>query len=309
MPTLSGIVPAISFRAKVLKALRRAFDAEGFLEVETPCAISAPAAEEYIEAPRAGDFFLRTSPELEMKRLLCAGMERIYQVGPCFREGENGRIHRSEFTMLEFYRAHWDYMQLLDFLKRVTVSIANDVNNSTVITYKGGKIELNTEWHIISVREAFRKFAPMSADEAAEEESRFEMLLTEYVEPNLPKDRPCVMIDYPIRFGAFARPKATDPTLAERWELYIGGVEIANAYGELTDPEIQRARFRDFSLTRKKNNLAEYPERVDFLHDLDCGMPPCSGAALGFDRLVMLLFGADSLVEVAFPLFPVEGTV
>jgi lysyl-tRNA synthetase class 2 len=109
-------------------------------------------------------------------------------------------------------------------------------------------------------------------------------------------------MDYPIRFGAFARPKASDATLAERWEAYVGGVELVNAYGELTDPAVQRERFRNFAETRRRNSLAEYPEPEEFLNDLDCGMPESAGAAMGFDRLVMLLRGASQLPEVSFPL-------
>lgn len=299
---LAPLVPALEFRAGVFAAVRRAFDSEGFVETDTPCGIAAPAAEEYIEAPRAGNFFLRTSPELEMKRLLCAGMERIYQLGPCFRSGENGRTHRSEFIMLEYYRAHWNYLDLLDFTKRFLVSAACAVNGTASLTYRGKTVDLAADWEIIPVREAFRKFAPMGADEAAEEESRFELLLTEHVEPNLPADRPCVLIDYPVRFGAFARTKKDDPTLAERWELYVGGVELANAYGELTDPAVQKERFRQFAETRKRGGLAEYPVPEAFLRDLECGMPPCAGAALGMDRLVMLLRGAEALNDIAFPL-------
>jgi len=301
-PSLAGLVPALEYRAKVLAAVRAAFDFEGFVETETPAGISAPAAEEYIEAPRAGAFFLRTSPELEMKRLLCAGMKRIYQIGPCFRSGENGRLHRSEFSMLEYYAASWDYRELLAFTKRFVLAAAEKVNGSPVIRFRGMTIDLSREWEILSVREAFRRYAPMSADEAAEEESRFELLLTENVEPNLPKDRPCVLMDYPIRFGAFARPKASDATLAERWEAYVGGVELVNAYGELTDPAVQRERFRNFAETRRRNALAEYPEPEEFLNDLDCGMPESAGAAMGFDRLVMLLRGASRLQDVSFPL-------
>ena len=302
--SLTGLVPALLFRAKVLSAVRRAFDGEGFAETETPVGISAPAAEEYIDAPRAGDFFLRTSPELEMKRLLCAGMDRIYQIGPCFRADENGRLHRSEFTMLEYYRAGWNYLELLDFTRRFVLSAALEVNGSPEIRYRGQAIDLSREWEILSVRDAFARFAPESADDAAREESRFEILLTEYVEPNLPKDRPCVLMDYPVRFGAFARAKESDPSLAERWEVYAGGVELANAYGELTDPAVQRARFEQFAGTRKRLGLSEYPVPSAFLDDLDRGMPDCSGAAMGFDRLVMLLRGADSLGDVSFPLDP-----
>lgn len=300
---LQRTVPALVFRAKVLAAVRRFFDASQFSETETPVGIFAPAAEEYIDSPKAGDdFYLRSSPELQMKRLLCAGMERIYQIGPCFRAEENGRLHRQEFSMLEWYMAHTDYLQLLDFTCALVRSTALAVNGSGLIRYRGEEIDLNAPWEPISVRDAFRRFADKDADEAAREEGLFELILTESVEPALPKDRPCVMMDYPERFGAFARPKPEDATLVERWEIYIGGVELANAYGELTDPKIQMQRFQSFADTRKRNHLKSYPEPTAFLEAIRHGMPDSAGCALGFDRLVMLLFGADSLAEVSYPL-------
>ena len=295
-------IPALKYRAGVLAAVRDFCNGRGYCEVETPVGVIAPAAEEYIESPQAGDFFLRSSPELQMKRLLCCGLEKMYQLGPCFRAGENGRLHRSEFTMLEWYEAHATYLDALDFTAELVRSAAHAVNGTGTITFRGQTIDLDAPWEIISVRDAFRRFAGRSADELAEEEGLFELVLTESVEPNLPKDRPCVLIDYPVRFGAFARPKPSDPTLVERWEAYIGGVELANTYGELTDPVIQRERFRQFAETRRRNGLAEYPEPVEFLDAIDSGMPDAAGGALGFDRLVMLLAGADSLAEISFPL-------
>lgn len=299
---LAALIPALRYRARVLAAVRKYCDRAGYCEVETPVGVIAPAAEEYIESPRAGDFFLRSSPELQMKRLLCMGLDRMYQLGPCFRAGENGRQHRSEFTMLEWYGAHDTYLDALDFTMGVVRSAAHEANGSGTIFFRGHEIDLDADWEVIPVREAFRRFAGKSADKLAEEEGLFELVLTESVEPNLPKDRPCVLIDYPIRFGAFARAKAEDPTLVERWEAYIGGVELANTYGELTDPVIQRERFRQFAETRKRYGLAEYPEPVEFLDAIDSGMPDAAGGAMGFDRLVMLLRGADSLAEVSFPL-------
>ncbi len=299
---LAAMIPALKYRAGVLASVRRYCDSCGYCEVETPVGIIAPAAEEYIESPAAGNFFLRSSPELQMKRLLCVGMERMYQLGPCFRANENGRLHRSEFTMLEWYTAHTTYLDALDFTAGLVRTAAHDLNGSGVIQYCGNTIDLDADWEIIPVREAFQKFSGLNADALAEKESEFEIVLTEKVEPNLPKDRPCVLIDYPIRFGAFARPKPTDPTLAERWEVYIGGVELANTYGELTDAVVQKERFRKFAETRRKNGLHEYPEPVEFLDAISSGMPDASGGALGFDRLVMLLYGADSLAEVSFPL-------
>ena len=299
---LQQTVAALKFRARVLAAVRAGFDKRGFTEVTTPVRIAAPAAEEYIDAPPAGAFFLRTSPELEMKRLLCAGMDRIYQIGPCFRAGERGRLHRTEFDMLEFYMTHTDYLELLETIRAIVIETAAVCTGGTKITSRGYEVELGGEWTLLSVREAFRMFAGVSADEVAEQESLFEEILVEKVEPNLPKDRPCVLIDYPIRFGAFARAKASDPTLAERWEVYVAGVELANTYSELINPVVQRERFAAARATRKRLGLTEYPEPTAFLDAIDHGMPPAAGSALGFDRLVMLLAGADSLSQIDFPL-------
>lgn len=299
--SLRTLKNTLAVRARIASALRRAFEKAAFIETETPVGIFAPAAEEYIEAPKAASFFLRTSPELQMKRLLAAGMERIYQLGPCFRAGENGRKHRPEFTMLEYYMTGADYLELLDFTRGFLASICEELYASHQFRFGEDTIDLD-RLEMIPVREAFRKFAGEDADRCAEEDALFEFVLVDRVEPSLPKDRPCVLIDYPIRFGAFARPKQTDPTLAERWEIYLGGIELANAYGELIDPAIQRSRFRRFAETRKKMNLAEYPEPTAFLEAIDAGIPPCAGAALGFDRLVMLLANRQNIADVAFPI-------
>lgn len=293
---LSGLARAFEFRSNALSLTRDFFRSQDFIEVETPIAIRAPAAEEYIEAPQTKDgLFLRSSPELEMKRLLAAGMKRIYELSPCFRLGENGRLHRQEFTMLEWYMAGADYREMLDFTIRLIRSLAKGLNVPDEIC------DVFCDWEIIPVREAFRKLAGADADQCAEEEALFETVLVEQVEPKLPKDRPCVLIDYPIRFGAFARPKPEDPTLAERWEIYIRGVEVANAYGELIDPVEQEKRFRKYNQKRRENGLSEYPEATEFLEAIRYGIPASSGCALGFDRIVMLLFGAKSLDEVTYP--------
>ncbi len=298
---LLSVARNLPVRAKIASLLRAAFDAARFVEVETPVGIIAPAAEEYIEAPKADGFFLRTSPELQMKRLLAAGMERIYQLGPCFRSGENGRRHRQEFTMLEFYQTGADYLQLLEFTQSFLLSVCRGLHGDSSFRFNGETISLE-KLEIIPVREAFRRFAGKSADQCAEEEGLFELVLVDQVEPKLPKDRPCVLIDYPVRFGAFARPKPADPSLVERWEIYLGGIELANTYGELIDPKIQRERFERFSQTRREQHLAEYPEPTAFLEAIDHGFPPCAGSALGFDRLVMLLTDHPDIADISFPL-------
>lgn len=298
---LLSVARNLPVRAKIASLLRAAFDAARFVEVETPVGIIAPAAEEYIEAPKADGFFLRTSPELQMKRLLAAGMKRIYQLGPCFRSGENGRRHRQEFTMLEFYQTGADYLQLLEFTQSFLLSVCRGIHGDSSFRFNGETISLE-KLEIIPVREAFRRFAGKSADQCAEEEGLFELVLVDQVEPKLPKDRPCVLIDYPVRFGAFARPKPADPSLVERWEIYLGGIELANTYGELIDPKIQRERFERFSQTRREQHLAEYPEPAAFLEAIDHGVPPCAGSALGFDRLVMLLTDHPDIADISFPL-------
>lgn len=298
---LLSVARNLPVRAKIASLLRAAFDAARFVEVETPVGIIAPAAEEYIEAPKADGFFLRTSPELQMKRLLAAGMERIYQLGPCFRSGENGRRHRQEFTMLEFYQTGADYLQLLEFTQSFLLSVCRGIHGDSSFRFNGETISLE-KLEIIPVRDAFRRFAGKSADQCAEEEGLFELVLVDQVEPKLPKDRPCVLIDYPVRFGAFARPKPADPSLVERWEIYLGGIELANTYGELIDPKIQRERFERFSQTRREQHLAEYPEPTAFLEAIDHGFPPCAGSALGFDRLVMLLTDHPDIADISFPL-------
>ncbi len=298
LASVAGLLPV---RARIASLLRAAFEAAHFIEVETPVGILAPAAEEFIEAPRAEGFFLRTSPELQMKRLLAAGMERIYQLGPCFRMGENGRRHRPEFTMLEFYQVGADYLELLDFTHSFLLSVCRGLHGESAFSFNGQRISLE-KLEVIPVREAFRRFAGKDADLCAEEDGLFETVLVESVEPALPKDRPCVLIDYPVRFGAFARPKASDPTLVERWEIYMGGIELANTYGELIDPAVQRERFRRFAETRRKMKLTEYPEATAFLEAIDRGFPECAGSALGFDRLVMLLSGNSDIADISFPL-------
>lgn len=294
---------ALRFRAKAMKEVRNFFDNANFCEVETPAAIKAPAAEEYIEAPSAaGSLFLRSSPELEMKRLLCAGMERIYELGPCFRMNEKGSLHKSEFTMLEFYMAHTSYLELMTFMAEMLKNTALKLNGTTKTIFRGNEFDFGKEWEIISVRDAFKRFAGgKSPDDLAKEEGLFELVLCGEVEPKLPKDRPCALIDYPVRFGAFARTKPSDATLVERWEVYCAGVELANTYGELTDAALQRARFSEFAATRKRNGLAEYPQPEEFLEAIDCGMCESAGSALGFDRFVMLLAGKDNIDDVSFP--------
>ena len=271
----------LSERARVLREIRAFFDARGFTEVETPVRIPAPAPEPHIDCPPSGDWFLRASPELQMKKLLAAGMERIYQIGPCFREGEKGSRHNPEFTMLEWYRAHADYTQ---------IAVDAEELVGDVLWPRG-----STALPRMTVREAYLRWAGWDPVEAWDQD-RFDFDMATKIEPNLPKG-PLFLMDYPAPAASLARLKADDPRVAERWELYVDGLELANAFTELTDPVEQRRRFEGARAERRALGEADYPLDEAFLDAL-ARMPPSGGVALGVDRLVMLACGAASIDAV-----------
>lgn len=300
LQSLAKLKKGLAFKSELLSVLRDFFKQNGFTEIETPLVVNAPAPEEYIEAFSVSSSFLRTSPELQMKCLLAAGFERIYQIGPCFREGEKGRIHRPEFTMLEWYQAGTDYDGVMDFTREMISSAACRLLAASKSEFRGTSIDFSSDWQKISVRDAFLKYASMSPEEAIEQ-NIFEELIVEKVEPSLPKSIPCFMTDYPAAFSALARLKASDKSVAERWELYIGGVEIANAYSELNNPAEQKDRFIKASLEREKRGMKKYPPPSEFLNAVDYGIPEAAGCALGIDRLAMVMSGASDLSEIVFP--------
>lgn len=289
--------PVLELRARVRQAIRRFFDERGFLEVETPVRIAAPALELHIDALSSGDAWLRTSPELHLKRLLTAGYERLYQLGPCFRRDEFGQQHHPEFTMLEWYRANANYLDILADAKALIAAVAQATIGRTWLDYRQTHIELMPAWELLTVAEMFQAFAGWNPVEHFEQE-RFHRDLVAKVEPNLPRGCPVVLLDYPAAVAALARRKLQDPRLAERWELYIGGIELANAFSELTDPVEQRARFMACAAERRALGKEVYPLDEEFLAALESGLPPSAGIALGIDRLVMLLSGAASLDEI-----------
>lgn len=294
---MSGIwLATLPARALLLRSLRATLDEAGFVEVETPVRIPAPANEPHIQPPPSDRAFLRASPELQMKSLVALGLHRIYQIGPCFRAGERGERHNPEFTMLEWYRGNSDYLAILGDLKKLVCDAAAAVCGSLEIAYRGTTIDLAGSWEKIPVREAFRRFAGWDPIERFDAE-RFDLDMALKVEPALPRDRPCVLIDYPAQAASLAQLRADDPRLAERWETYIGGLELCNAYGELVDAAEQRARFE--AARAEKQALGETVFNLDeaFLAALS-HMPPSGGAALGVDRLAMLLLDAATIDDV-----------
>lgn len=284
----------LGLRAQLNDAIRRFFRDRGFLEVDTPVVLSANAPEANIDAVPAGGGWLRTSPELHMKRLLAAGYGKIFQLGPVARAGEHGRWHHPEFTLLEWYRADAGYLEILADAKALLSSVALELRGAADFTWQGKPVSFAQElWEKQTVSQAFIQHAGW--DPAMKfDPDRFDLDLVTRVEPALPADRPVVLIDYPAPLAALARRKPADPSRAERWELYLAGVELANAYSELNDSDEQRARFEEANAHRQRRGAKPYPLDETFLAAL-AQMPPSGGIALGVDRLLMILADVDSL--------------
>ena len=290
------LLNSLPARAEIVRSIRATLDGAGFVEVETPVRISSPANEPHIIPPSSGDAFLRASPELQMKRLIALGMRRVYQIGPCFRVNERGSRHNPEFTMLEWYRGDGDYMQIFGDMKKFVCDAACAVCGSPEISFGGTTINLATSWEKITVRDAFKRYAGWDPIENFDAD-RFDFDMAVKVEPALPKDRPCILLDYPGQTASLARLSGHDERVAERWEAYIGGMELCNAYGELIDPVEQRRRF--VAAREEKIRLDETPMPIDeeFLESL-ASMPPTGGAAFGIDRFVMVLLDLTDIAAV-----------
>ncbi len=277
------------------RAIRDWFYAHDYTEVVTPIKIHAPAPEEYIESVCAENDFLRTSPELAMKILLSQGADKIFQIGNCFRANESGSRHREEFIMLEFYERGMYYRDQARFTAAMIAEAARKVLGSTRIEYRGNPVNLD-EFEFVTVNDAFERFAGCSAAEA-DANDRFDELMVTRIEPRLGRGRLTFLCDYPANRASLARLRADDPAVAERWELYIEGIELANAFGELTDPAEQRERFRQALAFRAAAGMHPYPEAVEFFEALDRGLPDSSGCALGIDRLSMIFCNTPSLLS------------
>jgi len=293
---LARKAPRLAARAQIIQKIREFFIDRGYLEVDTPVLIPAPAPESHIDAVEAGDLYLQTSPELCMKRLLAAEFPRIFQICHCWRSSERGSRHLPEFTMLEWYRSDSDYTDLMDEATELLRYLAASLSTDGAVSYKGLKIDLSGRPETISVRDAFARYTGSTMEKALEDDE-FDLLMTDLIEPRLGNERPTIIFDYPSEKAALSRLKADDKSVAERFELYLAGMEIANAFSELADPEMQRERFMKEIGYRKKIGARIYPMPEPFLDELS-EMPPSSGIALGIDRLVMFLTGSETIDEV-----------
>jgi lysyl-tRNA synthetase class 2 len=310
--------PMLELRARLLATVREFFAARGFLEVETPLLSADVVVDRYLEpfevrlqdAPghEGRRLFLQTSPEFAMKRLMVAGGQAIYQITRAFRQGEIGRLHNPEFTMVEWYRRGDGLAEGMALLSDLCQALLGR-GQSQRLTY----------------REAFKQFAdvdPLADDVAAlsgrlqsrgiaapasltvgDRDGWLDLLLVELVEPNLGRGRPTLLHDYPASQAALATIRQQEPPVAERFELYVDGIELANGYHELLDPAVLRSRNRQNNLLRQQDGRPALPEDSRLLAAMEHGLPPCAGVALGFDRIVMLAAGASSLADVlAFPI-------
>lgn len=291
---------ALRLRANIIKAVRDFFRDRGFLEVETPLLIPANAPEEHINPVTTlpSSLQLQTSPEICMKRLLCRGHREIFQISRCWRAEERGARHLPEFTMLEWYRAGSDYRALMTDCEELLQYIAAlCMPDEPVYRQKSCVIDPFLSWRHISVAEAFLRFGNVSVWECMKN-GLYEEILTSVIEPALAAfSEPVILMDYPAELAALARLKADDSGLAERFELYLGGVELANGFSELNDPSEQRRRFEEANRRRVEHGQTPLPLPEPFLKELS-DMPASAGIALGVDRLVMLAAGTETIDDV-----------
>lgn len=274
-------IEKLAARDALMQRIRAFFHSEGFLEVETPIRMKTPCMELHIDAEPSGNHWLRTSPELYHKKLLAQGAQKIFEIGKCFRQGERGDRHHPEYTMLEWYRAGGDYHTMLTDMQALIASVW---------------VQGTPDFRVFTISEMYQLRAGWDPVEQFDAD-RFDLDMVEKIEPNLPKDGPVVLMDYPAECCALARLKPGQTKVAERWELYLNGVEVANAYSELTDPDEQRQRFMTWGNQRKAMGKVVYPIDEDFLRCLS-KMPPSGGCALGVDRLLMVLHGTSSLSDI-----------
>ncbi|WP_339908380.1 EF-P lysine aminoacylase EpmA [Symmachiella dynata] len=310
----------LKYRAELQRRLRETFNNHGYWEVETPLLSHESVVDAHLDPfVVEQQYFLQTSPELGMKRLLTAGADAIFQITRVFRRGEQGRLHNPEFTMAEWYRSGDTYHDQMDFVEQLirTVAVDSAENSGLHLT--------DTPFPRRTFDEVFRDILGSGVKGKSCEELRqiatqrqltipetlgtddrdgwLNLLLAELVEPHLGRQGPEFVYDYPATQAALARLDPADPLVAQRFELYINGLEICNGYDELTDADELRQRIVCESAKRIREGLPPLPEPQRLLAAMEHGLPNCSGVALGFDRLMMVLTGSDNIADIiAFPI-------
>jgi lysyl-tRNA synthetase, class II len=308
-------------RTRAVAEIRRALDEDGFLEVETPVlqpryggAFATPFVTHYNELGQ--DMYLRIATELYLKRLIVGGLERVYEIGKDFRNEGLSYKNAPEFTMLEWYEAYASYEDAMARMERLVERVAVAVLGTTQVTFRGHEVDLRAPWRRLQLADALAEHGlwlrdadelRAALDERGVDTSHdrtwaqlLDHALTFFVEPSLIE--PTILYDYPIELSPFARTKDDDPATVERFEYYVAGFELGNAYSEINDPEEQARRFRE-QLAEKEAGAAEFVEDdPDYVEALSYGMPPTAGLGLGIDRLAMVLTGSETIRDVI--LFP-----
>lgn len=310
-------------RSRTIQALRKFLDDQGFLEVETPMMQPIPggaAARPFITHHNAldMDLYLRIAPELYLKRLIVGGLEKVYEINRNFRNEGIDTRHNPEFTMLEIYQAYANYQDMMKLTEQLVSTVCQQVKGTRKITYQGKEIDLAPPWQRVGFYDAMAQHAQIDTSRLAEVESARALceeldlpadedlsldtlvgnIFDKFVQPNL--IQPTFVIDYPTAISPLAKRKLDDPTLVERFEPFIGGQELGNAFSELNDPLEQRERFAEQAAARAQGDEEAHPMDEDFLRALEYGMPPTGGLGIGIDRLIMLFTDSPSIREVIF---------
>jgi EF-P lysine aminoacylase GenX len=326
----SKIKKNVILRAKILNLIRKFFKEKSFLEVDTPLMDIYPSMEpaissfhtNYSDGERAHKTYLQSSPEYNMKKLLASGYDKIYQITKSFRNSELTRLHNPEFTILEWYRTLCDYNQIMEDVEDMITFICAGLNLGDEIKYLNKIVDFSKPYDKLFVKDAFKAYSGIDLDglkkndyyeilrnrglrvkkEEADFNTFFYFIFVNEIEPHLGKERPLFLMDFPEQLGSLARNNEDDPRYVERFELYISGLELCNAFTELNDHKEQKRRFLKERKKRVDNGLETYPIDEDFLSFLKYGMPPAAGIALGVDRLIMLFADTDNISDVI--LFP-----
>jgi len=302
-------------RAELLDRTRRFFREREVLEIETPTLSRGVIVDRHLDPPRCGDFWLQTSPESFLKRFVASGGGACFEICRAYREGERGRLHNPEFTIVEWYRPGFDADVLMDEVADLVEALLGESRGREKVTYqelflrhaKVDPLEASVDELIAAARaiesgESESLSLPEDLDSITDRDDLLDLILVAAIQPKLGRDSLTFVHDYPASQAALSRLKPEDPGVGERFELYIDGVELCNGYRELLDASEQRARFVEANEQRVADGKSALPIDELFLEALEAGLPDCSGVALGFDRVVMLACGASSIDEViAFP--------
>jgi len=308
----SASIEVLRERALVLQKIRQFFAQREVLEVDTPVLSHASVTDAHLHSfctqfthpfsPQASTLYLQTSPEFAMKRLLCAGSGAIYQICKSFRNEEAGRFHNPEFTMLEWYRPGFDHLQLMTEIDEL-IQMVVGCDSAERVTYQDvfkqylGYCPLTATLTDIKTLASQYGYAEIAANEN-EKDTLLMLLFSQHVEPKIGQDRPCFVMNFPASQAALARINPTNPLVAERFELYFKGIELANGFHELTDGPEQLRRFEQDNVKRQHMGLEIMPIDHNFIAAIDYGLPACAGVAVGIDRLLMLALNYSEIDQV-----------